>query len=162
MTAIALNATTPTETHPLDHVSPAVLRPGRALHILDLENLNKGPADDYRHVVATWRRTIGLAPSDLAVVGVDVTGAFPARDAFPEAGLVVGKGENGADRALTRRADANLSTHRYDTLIVGSGDGHFTHLALNARNQGLHVLVASHKGNLSAKLHNAASRIIWL
>jgi hypothetical protein len=138
------------------------LRPGRALHLIDIENLNQACAENYHAPASGWLRVVGINPHDLAVVGTDASGAFAAREALPTAGLVVGRGESGADRALTRRGAAGLSTSRFDTLIIGSGDGEFARIAQQARTAGLYVLVVSHRRSLSTRLAHVASRVLLL
>jgi hypothetical protein len=129
---------------------------------LDIENLNQGSADDYSKPTSLWHRVVGINTADLAVIGADVTGAIAAKAALPHAGLVAGRGESGADRALVARGRANLSTHRFNTLIIGSGDHEFSDLAREARSNGLYVLVVCNRGSLSTELRRAASRVQWL
>lgn len=141
-----------------------LLRPGRTVHLLDLENLSGGPSDDYRPAAEAWHQAVGINPGDLAVVGVDASGAFTAQDAFAEAGLVVGSGKGGAVRAIARRGERMLSTGRFDTLIIGSGNGRFAELAGVARDHGIFVavVVLGPGSSVSRRLQATANRVIVL
>lgn len=145
-----------------EHAPQPALRPGRACHLIDAENLNGGYFDSFIAAGDLWRTHVGLNRSDLAVVGTDAGNAITAHEGLPWAALVIGRGPDGADNALITRGASNLSTHRFDSLIIGSGDGAFAQLAAEASSTGIYVIVACQPCRLSWKLRSAAHRVLAL
>lgn len=137
-----------------------ITRRGRSLCVLDLENLAGGPSDSYRAVAALWARVVDPRPPDLVVCGCDVTGAFAARDAFPSARLVVGRGPDGADRRLVEVIEEASGLGRFDTVVLGSGDGIFTEPLARVAQQGLLTWVIAPEGHLARRLREVARRVV--
>lgn len=152
--------TTPT---PLDTRRPLPVTRGRALHLVDLENL-LGIDRDAASVGNLWSeycRTVGVGPDDALVVGTERRWAARAWFALPMTGLrrVVGYGVDGADNALLASIDPDHDLDRFPTLIIGSGDHAFAPLARQARSRGCAVEVAIGGGQLSRELAASATSI---
>lgn len=136
---------------------------GRALHLIDLENLlgiDRTPAS----VESLWSEycgTVGVGPDDSLVVGTECGWAARAWFALPMTGLrrVVGYGIDGADNALLASVDLDHDLDRFPTLIIGSGDHAFAGLARRARSRGCAVEVAIGGGKLSRELAFSATSI---
>jgi len=136
--------------------------PGRAHHIIDIENLLVLTRDE---PVAPWagelyRAVAGVGPSDLLTVAADRSRVFGVRAAFPGAEVRWGSGPDGADLALLAATDVDLLARRFDTLVIGSGDHLFWDLAYRARIAGLKVVVVSRPRGLSRVLASQADEVI--
>ncbi len=151
---------------PLHRANPAVLGPvlrvGRSIHVVDVENLNKGPAADYQPVASLWADIVHPEPGDLIVCASDVTGVFAVHAAFPSARQLVGRGPDGADRVLGDVLSEPILPDRFDTIVLGSGDGYFAAHLRRLRQQGLHTVVVSRLGQTSALLRGSAHRVFEL
>ena len=134
---------------------------GRALHIVDLENLMGGPMAGFlpmAKAAAAYYEAVSVGEDDHLVVAVNPCLALDAHDCFPSALLRVRGGHDGADLALLEAIDdAQFVCSRYTRLIVGSGDGIFASAMLRLRLWGLLVGVVSRKCSLSASLRDSAS-----
>lgn len=141
---------------------------GRALHLIDLENLMTGAheeagVDDAQWVVdrfcggADWHRddlvVLAANPALLGRVAYDLPAGWQK---------VAAPGPDGADRALLARADPDLVGHRFHRLVVGSGDGIFADLAQAVRDQGGDVWVVAVDGHISTRLRRCASTVVPL
>jgi hypothetical protein len=128
---------------------------GRTLHLLDVENLSGGRAAGPRAVapaLAAYRRTVTCGADDHVVLGSGPLLALAAGRSWPGARLVVGRGVDGADRALLRAADPEFLAARFDRVVVGSGDHAFADLVAALRARGVAVVVVSRPSALSAEL----------
>lgn len=94
--------------------------------------------------------------------GTDVTGTFAAHAAFPSARLVAGRGRDGADRALGSVLEEAHVRARFDTVIVGSGDGYFASHVDKLRRAGLHTIVVARHRCIAGALRRAAHRVVEL
>ena len=135
---------------------------GRAHHVVDIENLLALHRGD--HVAPDaglrYRSIAGVGREDLVTVAADVNRWFEAKVAFPGARVLPGYWSDGADRALTDAIDVEFLATRFDTVVIGSGDGWFTGLAYEARRAGLKVVVVSRPEGLSRHLAPYADEII--
>lgn len=128
---------------------------GRTLHLIDVENLSGGRAAGPKAVapaLADYRRTIDVGADDHVVLGSGPLLAVAAGRSWPGARLVVGRGVDGADRALLRAADPAFLAARFDRVVVASGDHAFAGLVSELRARGVAVVVVSRPGSLSADL----------
>jgi hypothetical protein len=120
---------------------------GRTCHLIDIENLCGGTAGVDEAAVATavarYKRTITVADDDLVVIGSGPTLAPVAKAAWPSARLVVGRGVDGADRALLAADEPRFLADRFDRVVVGSGDHAFTELVIDLRSRGTAVCVVT-------------------
>lgn len=138
--------------------------PDREAYLLDPESLSvrftRGPLA--RGVGRFFRDVFAPGPLDALFLGVDRRRALDAEREFPRARLWVGDGPSGGERALIANVDLRHIASRYTGITIGSGDGEFTALALEARRLGLRVRVASWSSRLSAGLARVADEVVLL
>ncbi|MEV7806462.1 hypothetical protein AB0O28_26295 [Microbispora sp. NPDC088329] len=134
------------------------LRRGRAIHLLDVENLT-GTAlpttHDVRQVMGAYQRTVPVGPLDQFIVAVNHNALVPVGIALRGVQLLARSGPDGADRALDEAARTARVDLRFERAVIGSGDGYFTDLALWLAGRGLHVTVVSQRACLSWRLYTA-------
>lgn len=119
---------------------------GRRLHLVDIENLAGGSDAPPRTVRAVAKRYLSRVPNlavDHVVVGAGRRMMLAAQAAFPHARLLYGRGLDGADRALMLDVDAVDISHRYDAVVIGSGDHFFAPLAEQLASLMVPVIVAT-------------------
>jgi len=141
---------------------------GRALHLIDLENLLHGSheqagVEDAQWAVSSFCRGADWHRDDLVVVAANP--GLLGRVAYGLPGgwqKVAACGTDGADRALLARANPDLVGHRFYRLVVGSGDGIFADLAAAIRRQGGEVWVVAVDGHVSRRLVSCASTLVLL
>lgn len=132
----------------------------RTLHLVDIENLIGGAVhrDDCARAMEAYRQVAAWAQRDHAIVGAGPTTAEVAFFVVP-AGIqrVLGRGLDGADRALLAAVDAAFVARRYDRVVIGSGDGRFANLATELRLRGAEVwVVAKSRLGISRRLASVA------
>lgn len=135
---------------------------GRALHLVDLENLAGWGAvdvDRLADLAGVLYRLGGVRHGDHVVVAANPRQLVAASGAFPGARLLVGRGADGADLALLEGRTALEVVRRYDRLVVMSGDHIFADLAHSVRRWGRPVHVVSHPDALSWRLRRASSSV---
>lgn len=134
------------------HAIPA----GRALHLVDLENVigdprasGPGVVETYEEVLVHGRHRAG----DLVVVAVN-PGMFRQIAFCPHTScqLIVARGRDGADLALLGWARPEWIVARFDRLVVASGDGIFAPVVRTTREHGLVVEVLHGRGQVSGRL----------
>ena len=142
------------------------VRSGRALHLIDLENLSGDPRMDLGRAVATvnaYLRTAACGPDDLVRLACNARLYWRVKQDLPaDWDVRPANGSDGADRALLASVDAVFVARRFDRLVVGSGDGIFTELALHVRALGPDVWSVSRPGALHHELRNSVSRPLVL
>lgn len=119
---------------------------GRTLHVIDVENLVGGSAVDLDAVapaLAAYRRSVAVAEIDHVVLGTGPRLAFAAKVAWPGAQLRVGRGVDGADRALLTALESRFVAARYGRVVVASGDHAFCGLVSSLRALGTAVVVVT-------------------
>lgn len=143
-----------------------VIRTGRTLHLVDIENLAATSRLDVAtaaRTVAAYRRRIAVRSGDHVVVAADVHNAVPAGLAWPGARLRAGVGPDGADAALLdAAADVPWVADHYSRVVIGSGDHAFAALATQLRARGVAVVVVAHRAGLSRWLRRAACLVLPL
>jgi hypothetical protein len=123
-------------------VATTVLPAGPRLVLWDVENWQGTPDADMRNVDREWRfcrDALGLTRSDYVVFGLSHFTYALCRSALPanQAAVVLGSGQDGADRALIDAADLQRLSRHYTTLVVVSNDHIFTELAAQAKALGM-------------------------
>ena len=122
----------------------------RALHLVDLENLARGPGQDlaiYREAWDDYTFSAGINEQDHIVVATcglvmaDVAFIVPQRYQ-----LRCGNGENAADNILIELFTAEFIACTYEWLVIGSGDHAFVPLALEVQSLGVNIRVVSASG----------------
>lgn len=143
---------------------------GRAVALLlDLENLlhearrigDAAVREGFEQVMA---RLLLMGDRRYAVGACDRWLARALCPAAAEHGVRVYPGPIGKDRAdkeLLTRGSTELPAC-VDVLVIGSGDGAFTDLALRQRAAGRRVIVAGRDGHISRALATAADEVLLL
>lgn len=129
----------------------------RRIHLIDLENLVGGTAGinstDCTGILGLYQAHIGIQAGDHAVLGVGPRlGRLLVGADLHNFQLRVGRGIDGADRALLDSIDIKFAANRFDKLVIASGDHIFSPLADRARQLGMQVWQVSGRGRLSGEL----------
>lgn len=145
------------------------LRP-RTYHLVDIENqlggpaefgvasMSEIPADAYRLVSIQYQKT-WVRGDDLVWAACDASRAIEVKGAWPAGQLRCGRGDDGADRALTTVFDAAAAARGCGRLIIASGDHWFCDTARQARAAGLIVEIVAWRGSLARELAELADRV---
>lgn len=139
----------------------------RKIVLIDIENMLFGNHDGgLAERSGRGGQILNLAearrPADQLIVGCNPQLAFLAKELFPGARIVTGKGKNGADRALVTTIDPSHAAHRFSELCIVSGDHAFTELAREARIAGMVVRVVAPHAGLSTALRIQANTSVLL
>lgn len=133
---------------------------GRTLHLIDIENLAGGSEATAAEVVealGSYRSALDVRSGDHVVIGSGRALLFDAGAAWPGARLLLGRGVNGADRALLEAASPVATVAAlYDRVVIGSGDWIFAELVIDLRRSGLAVAVVSRADALAGILRDSA------
>ena len=137
-------------------------RPDRRLHVIDIENLVGGGTLTEPRLRA-WSDAYTALDlyrcGDHVAIGVDVTGAAVVMGALRSPRVVLGRGPDGADRALLRVLHDELDPARsYSELVLGSGDGIFADEVGRLTGRGLPVTLVARPGSLAKRLRLAGGR----
>jgi hypothetical protein len=130
---------------------------GRALHLVDLENVLGDPWAVGPCVAATYEEVLvrGLhREGDLVVVAVNpgLAKHFAFTD-HTSCQLLIGRGRDGADLALLGWGTPEFIARRFDRLVVASGDGIFAGIVRALRELDVRVEVLYGNGRVSGRLH---------
>lgn len=139
------------------------LRRGRGIHLLDIENLTGSPSPTSAQVAAfmgRYRDLVPIGPSDQFIAAVNPGAVLSVGTTLRGIQLLSRSGPDGADRALTESAYADRLPERFERVVIGSGDGHFTDLAAWLAGRGMHVTVVSRAGSLNWRLYLAAPAVV--
>lgn len=134
---------------------------GRALHVIDIENLLGNPRNLLLipRVVHAYRGRVGFCTDDHAVIACNAALVVPVHEVWPGAHMLVGRGPDGADRALLGVCNPADIARRYARVVLGSGDHIFAPFAASLRAHGVPVDVISRPEALSGRLRFHASRV---
>lgn len=141
------------------------LRHGRRMVLVDVENLVGGGVQTVES--AAWTRmrveqALGLEGDEHVVIGTSHFGAVSAKLAWSQARVVMKSGQDGADLALEEVLLTENIAGRFETVVIVSGDGHFTNAVAMLARHGVHVTVAGWRGRVAAGLRLAASTTTYL
>lgn len=133
----------------------------RRLILIDIENFNGCPVTT--RTQARWCRRmlehwLALHPDEQVVIAADITTVTDIYLAWPEARILAGRFDNGADLRLLEVMEENLA-QRYTELVLVSGDRIFAEKVSELAGQGLPTHVYSHAVSLSKRLKFAAATI---
>ncbi|NKR80674.1 NYN domain-containing protein [Rhodococcus hoagii] len=139
---------------------------GRSVHFLDIENLC-GTADisrcDASRTMRAYRRSVRVAPGDHVIIGASHHNLLNAGVEWPEARVLPPRsGLDGADEAIREALHTERITERFDTVILGTGDGGFAPDVARLAGRGARVHIVSRPGALSPKLRLAAHTVTFL
>jgi hypothetical protein len=132
----------------------------RRIHLVDLENVvGNGHVTELaaQRVRGIYLATGVVAPGDLLIVGISHHNLLAAGYGWPDAGLRVRSGPDGADFALQEVMATENLHQRFGSCILVTGDGGFAHPVATLIGLGLRVGVIAQRGRLSAALKLAAS-----
>jgi len=137
-------------------IYPGYWNRGRALHVIDLENLAGGRLG-WRRARETWltyERGIGIQNGDRAVVVVSTMFAAAVRHVVPSYVRLkfCPPGPDAADRLLQELAAAEIDRTRFAMVIIASGDRSFVGTAELARSRGMNVWLVAGYASVSRKL----------
>lgn len=145
--------------------------PGRTLALFDAENLlGNSPAGatiaEYEHALTNAIAHAELDTDDHLIVATGIgnpNAAFATHNVRPGAALLFGRGTNGADRALSAQLDnPHHLAERYTTIVIGSGDHHFTQHLINLNRTGLYTIALAWTHKLSNQIRLAANETRYL
>lgn len=137
-------------------------RRGRAIHLLDPENLVGGGEpvpEDFLRMVNTYIDNVGVEQDDLVVLGMSpwfgsrllgVLAALPWTLRFRS-------GKNGGEMAAIDAVDIDYLAKHFQYLVIGSGDHAFAALASRACALGMTVWQVSGRGTTSRRLREVTS-----
>ncbi|MEV6983024.1 NYN domain-containing protein [Sphaerisporangium sp. NPDC051017] len=141
------------------------LRQGRAMHLIDIENLvgsTRPTTCEVEEVMTIYESLVPIGAMDHYVVAVNHTALLAVGIAFRGVRLLARSGPDGADRALVESAYDDRIDLRFERVIIGSGDGYFVNLADWLTEAGLHVTVVSRRGSLSRHLAAIVPDVVCL
>ena len=139
---------------------------GRALHLIDLENIVGNPDATGAEVEAALEAFIAAAavgPDDLVAAAVNhrlYKRACLSLDRGWEVKLA--SGPDACDHLLLDAAPVDWVAERFDRLVVGSGDAIFIDLVVSVRRRATPVWVVAQGRCLSRRLASAASHVVHL
>lgn len=146
---------------------------GRALHLLDVENLAGLPPDEatsecYGAALADYFTAVRPSPDDYFIVGAHPSNILKALEVFRHFKVLPQRGKDGGDLALIDYALNELKVdwilERYSTVWVGSGDGIFTKLIVELKPKSVRTRVAGRARHVSMSLVEAVGipNVTWL
>ena len=131
----------------------------RRIILLDMENFNGGPvatalqARWCRRMIENW---IAIKPGEQVIIAADITTVTDIHQAWPEARILAGRNENGADLRLLEVMNESLP-ERFSDVVLVSGDRIFAEKISELAGQGLPTHVYAHAELLSKRLQFAAT-----
>ncbi len=136
---------------------------GRALHVVDIENLVGGSGADAIEVdraLAHYEQVVRPGENDLRVVACGASLVFPVHDRWAGASIRKARGVDGADRILLDEASVANVVGRFDRVVVASGDHVFASLVVDLDAAGVEVVVVSRRTAMS-RLLAVAAPFVW-
>lgn len=141
------------------------LKRGRAIHLLDIENLCGSSLltpTMVEKVRASYAAAVSIGPRDQIVLASAHISLLAMADGWPNARYQVRSGKDGADICLaTIMVDENLAD-RFEHVIVGSGDGGLSPFVAEMAGRGSRVTVVSRMAAISPRMCLAATGVIYL
>src|SRR5262249_38209484 len=128
----------------------------RMLHLIDAENLLGGPNFDRARACRGRAAYEAIAPTgtvNQVVLATSHHAAPSAWFAWPSpVRRLLGSGPDGADLALLGVMAAERLEHRFERVVIGSGDGIFAFPAARLQAAGCSVTVVTRRHALSRRL----------
>lgn len=120
----------------------------RVLALVDMATVLEDDSTCDLHVDALWSAftaAVDLGPNDQIVVGSTPRSAPAIWFGLTQKNTrhVVGRGPGGSHRALLDAVDIDHAATRYDELVIASGNGGFTPLAIAAAARGMRVHIVT-------------------
>jgi hypothetical protein len=134
------------------------------LTALDIENLSGMPITSAAAVKGIHEElTSSIGHLGLVVCGVSATPQlFHINAGWSGMQLVLEKGRDGAERALTSHLHRHYPEGSLQRLVIVSGDHYFAELAEQYRAAGTFIDVVAREGSLSYELKSVAHRVTLL
>jgi hypothetical protein len=142
----------------------AELRTYRQVHLVDVDNLTRGPTQDLavHQQVRRWYDTASQRRvGDLCFVAMSHYSAFPTSLVWAGAKLYWRSGPDGADHALIDALD-EIQLSGVDRVCLGSGDTIFRYALWTVREIGCPVTVVCPECSLSTGLTSVADDLLVL
>lgn len=133
----------------------------RTLHLIDIENLtgSSSPTTEEVRDCRDLYEANFVGKNDLVVIACSHH-AFPSVGwEWPRARHILRSGDDGADLALLDVIALEGVDERFDSVVVGSGDGIFSGAAARLGAAGVHVTATSRPESLARTLRLAASDV---
>lgn len=131
----------------------------RRIVLIDIENFNGRPVTTpaqarwCRRMLEDW---LALQPDEQVVIAADISTVTDIYLAWPQARILAGRFNNGADLRLLEVMDEGLAT-RFTELVLVSGDRIYAEKISELAGQGLPTHVYAHEVALSKRLQFAAT-----
>ena len=138
---------------------------GRALHVVDIENLagtGLPTLTRVSEVQGQYLACLRFGAGDQVVLAASHIALLNAGLGWPHARYRVRSGKNGADLELIDVLEHENVAARFGHVVIGSGDGGFTAIAASLATLGIHVTVVSRWGSLAQELAKVAGDVIYL
>jgi hypothetical protein len=142
-----------------------ILRTGRQLILIDIENLTATPNPTVEEVItamAALRRVVPRFDASQRIVACSHRAAPAVAFAFPRARHLWRSGPDGADRALLDVLENEDVDERFERVTICSGDGIFAPVTAWLGGADVNVTVVSLRGHLAARLELAARHVTLL
>jgi NYN domain len=139
--------------------------PGRALHVVDIENLAGTAIPTLAMVCEVQVRYLTLlrfGADDQVVLAASHLGLLNAGLGWPHARYRVRSGKDGADLELIDVLEHENVAARFGHVVIGSGDGGFSQVAADLAARGLRITVVSRRSSLSSGLARVAGDVVYL
>ncbi|MGH1561440.1 NYN domain-containing protein [Mumia sp. DW29H23] len=138
--------------------------PGRQVILVDIENVVGGAV--LTQDAAIWARrqietVLEVRDDAHIVIGASHASWMNAALAWPTKRCLPKSGPDGADLAILDEMES-LLVHRYDEVILVSGDGIFADAVSVLSARGAQVTVVAHHGRCAARLRLAAHCTVYL
>jgi len=140
------------------------LRTNRKVHLVDVDNLTRGPTQDLavHQQVRRWYDTASQRQvGDLCFVAMSHYSAFPTSQVWAGAKLYWRSGPDGADHALINAID-EIQLSGLRRVCLGSGDTIFRYALWTVRESGIPVTVVCPECSLSTGLTSVADDLLVL
>ena len=109
-------------------------------------------------VARSYHRLAAVTPGDHVVIGTNPNNLLPSSGAFPGCRFVAEHGPDGADKALLKvLEDIDWVAHRFDRVVIGSGDHCFVPVVVRLGRRGILVAVVAQERCISGDLARAAT-----
>jgi hypothetical protein len=139
--------------------------PGRAIHLIDIENLcgsSQVTPDQVAQARESYRQEVLIGASDLVIVASSRGNLMSSYSGWPRARLLARDGKDGADICLAEVIAEERVAERFDTAVVASGDGGLAPSVASMAGQGMYTIVVSRTGCISRTMRMAAHKTILL
>ena len=140
----------------------------RSLHVLDLEYIGQGPGCNGTYLAEMVRRYRIVSETDTIL---DLTIGAASHYVYKRVAfdlptdmrkLPAGRGPDAADRKLLAEVDPEDAAHRFDQVVIGSGDHIFAKLARAVARAGARTMAVGYAYNMSRELAAAVDEVRYL